>query len=240
MKGMAGVPVRLRYSKHGKIRWTSHRDVARGLERAFRITQAPLAFTEGFSPRPKVSFGLALPTGSESDGEYLDLELQRVVDLDGLVAALTDALPEGMSVTGAAPLVDRAPALQEAVTAVEWRVDVVDLHGESLEPSDVRARVDAGRGATELPTPRRRKGREEMGDVRPVIRSLTVDADSPSTVVMELLTQPRSAKPAEVLAAIGCASAHALRTHQWIERDGARWEPLDADTRPHAREARAS
>src|ERR1700733_12364585 len=59
MKGGAANPVRLRYTKQGKVRWISHRDVARALERAFRITKLPLAFTEGFSPRPKVSFGLA-------------------------------------------------------------------------------------------------------------------------------------------------------------------------------------
>ena len=55
-----------------------------------------------------------------------------------------------------------------------------------------------------------------------------------TTVEMELNTQPRSAKPGEVLAAIGgLTDVRALRTHQWIERDGARLEPLDADTRPH-------
>src|SRR6516225_10247288 len=120
MRGGAANPVRLRYTKRGKIRWISHRDVARALERAFRITELPLAFTEGFSPRPKVSFGLALSTGHESDAEYLDLV--------PLSVTLSDALPEGMAVTGAAPLAERAPALQEAVTAVVWRVEPV--HGD--------------------------------------------------------------------------------------------------------------
>jgi hypothetical protein len=62
---------------------------------------------------------------------------------------------------------------------------------------------------------------------------------------MELRTQPRSAKPGDVLAAIasaaavpsGLAEAHVLRTHQWIERDGARYEPLGTDTRPRASDA---
>ena len=125
MKGGAQFPIRLRYTKRGKVRWISHRDVARALERAFRIAALPLAFTEGFSPRPKVSFGLALSTGHESDAEYLDLVLTDDVDLDALACSLTEALPEGIAVSGAAPLVERAPALQEAVTAVEWRVEPV-------------------------------------------------------------------------------------------------------------------
>src|SRR6185503_16145425 len=65
MRGGAHNPVRLRYTKRGKVGWISHRDVARALEMAFPITKLPLAFTEGFSPRPKVSFGLALSTGHE-------------------------------------------------------------------------------------------------------------------------------------------------------------------------------
>src|SRR6267378_5048987 len=109
MKGGAANPVRLRYTKRGKVRWISHRDVARALERAFRITKLPLAFTEGFSPRPKVSFGLALSTGHESEAEYLDLVFADEVELEALSVSLTDALPDGIAVTGAVPLAERAP-----------------------------------------------------------------------------------------------------------------------------------
>ena len=54
---------RIRFSKLGKIRFTSHRDVARMWERALRRATLPVAYTEGFSPHPKLSFGLALSTG---------------------------------------------------------------------------------------------------------------------------------------------------------------------------------
>ena len=81
--------VRIRFSKLGKIRWTSHRDVARMWERAFRRVQLPLAYSEGFSPRPKVSFGLALPTGYESVAEYLDVELRDSVELSTLAGRLS-------------------------------------------------------------------------------------------------------------------------------------------------------
>lgn len=237
MKGDRGVPVRLKYRKVGKIRWISHRDVARALERSFRIAELPLAFSEGFSPRPRVSFGLALATGHESEAEYVDLVLAESVDVDALPERLNASLPEGMAIVGAAPLVDRAPALQEAVTFVEWTVEI--------EPAaDVRERIAAGLQAPSLETTRRRKGREVVEDVRPVIRSIVVRDDT--TLDMQLNTQPRSAKPGEVLTAIAdltacrLAETRALRTHQWIERDGARQEPLDADTRPCAPEARAS
>jgi radical SAM-linked protein len=249
MRGTSGYPVRLRYTKRGKVRWISHRDVARALERAFRVVQAPLAFTEGFSPRPKVSFGLALSTGHESDAEYVDMELLRPVDLDDLAASLSEALPDGMAVVDLVPLAERAPALQEAVTAVEWRVGVAHDDGSSVGPAELRAAVEAGLAAPALPAERHRKGRAVTEDVRPVLRRIDiVERDGDVELAMELSTQPRSAKPGEVLAAIvrctnppgGLGETWTLRTHQWIERDGTRIAPHDADTRPRVPKARAS
>ena len=104
----------------------------------FASRKLPLAFTEGFSPRPKVSFGLALSTGHESEAEYLDLVFAEEVDLEPLSVSLTEALPEGMAVTGAVPLIERAPALQEAVTAVVWRVEPVAADGAPIDASATR------------------------------------------------------------------------------------------------------
>jgi radical SAM-linked protein len=245
MRGGAANPVRLQYTKLGKVRWISHRDVARALERAFRVAALPLAFTEGFSPRPKVSFGLALSTGHESDAEYVDLVFAETFDLDALPAMLTPALPDGIDVVGVVALADRAPALQEAVTCVEWRVDVARTDLTDVDRAQLRDRVDAALALPALPTTKRRKGRDVVEDVRPVIRRITV-CDELSTagsavVEMEMSTQPRGAKPGEALAAIGdFIDVRARRTHQWIERDGARQEPLDADTRPREPQACAS
>src|SRR6478609_5003712 len=50
------VRVRLRYAKHGKVRWTSHRDAARIWERGLRRAGIAVAYTEGFSPRPRLHF----------------------------------------------------------------------------------------------------------------------------------------------------------------------------------------
>jgi radical SAM-linked protein len=246
VKSSAAFPVRLQYTKHGKVRWISHRDVARALERAFRIAELPLAFTEGFSPRPKVSFGLALSTGHESDGEYLDLVLAEEYDLDVVAPRLTEALPTGLAVTAVVPLVERAPALQEAVTAVEWSVEAGTLAGAPAPEQLLRQAVDSALALESLPALRRRKGREVIDDVRPMIRRLEVTGGH--HVEMELSTQPRGAKPGDVLAAIaqavgapdGLTDLRALRTYQWIERDGARLSPLSADTRQRVLEACAS
>jgi radical SAM-linked protein len=257
MRGDTGFPVRVRYAKKGKVRWISHRDVARAFERALRIEQLPLAFTLGFSPRPKVSFGLALSTGYESDAEYLDLELASPIDLEPLPERLTAALPVGLEVDAVVALEERAPALQEVVAAVTWQIEVTDDEGGSVSVETLRELVDAARSASVLEVTQVRKGRASVADVRPAIRRLELlgvprsadpAARSTATIETELLTQPRGAKPSEVVAAIAGFSSpamtlvvgRAVRTHQWIERDGTRCEPLDADTRPCAPQVRAS
>jgi radical SAM-linked protein len=236
VRGDSGFPVRIRFAKRGKVRFISHRDVARAFERAFRIEQLPLAFTEGFSPRPKVSFGLALSVGHESDAEYLDVELTEPVDAAGLVERLAPALPEGMPTTGAVRLIERAPALQESITEVQYRVVIVDGHGRPLPEEVLGAAASSASASDELQVARVRKGKESVDDIRPAIRSIEVGHDGDAPVLeLTLLTQPRGARPREVLDAleplvgVDLVEHRVTRTAQWIERGGARLEPLEAD-----------
>ena len=236
MRGDSGFPVRIRFAKRGKVRFISARDVARALERAFRIEQLPLAFTEGFSPRPKVSFGLALSVGHESDAEYLDVELTEAVDPAALAERLTPALPEGMPATGAVRLIERAPALQESITEVQYRVATVDGRGRPVSEEVLDAAASGVMASDVLHIARVRKGKESVDDIRPALRSIEVGHDG-DTPVFELtpLTQSRGARPREVLdvldsfVGVGLTEHRALRTSQWIERGGARLEPLEAD-----------
>lgn len=244
MRGEAGFPVRVRFTKRGKVRFISHRDVARAFERAFRVEQLPLAFTQGFAPRPKVSFGLALSVGHESDAEYLDVQLAEDVPLDSLARGVSDALPEGIDVTGAAALSDRAPALQESVTAVAYRVTVTGPDDARVDADDVRVAVDEALARPALPVTRTRKGQQVTEDLRSIVRTMAVtDADDLGPVLdLELSTQPRGTRPAEVLAVVDgdLVDRRVLRTKQLIERGGARLEPLEADARSRVPEARAS
>src|SRR3954464_13341272 len=105
--------IRIRFSKLGKIRFTSHRDVARIWERALRRASVPVAYTQGFSPHPKLSFGLALSTGHESLGEYLDVDLAEPVDVESIPARLDPCLPVGLHVQAADEIEPGTPSLQQ-------------------------------------------------------------------------------------------------------------------------------
>src|SRR5205085_2450331 len=68
--------IRLRYAKRGPLRFTSHRDFARAFERALHRAGVPIAYSQGFSPHPKVSYASASPTGAASGAEYLEIGLR--------------------------------------------------------------------------------------------------------------------------------------------------------------------
>jgi radical SAM-linked protein len=224
--------VRIRFSKLGKVKFTSHRDVARIWERGLRRAGLPVSYTEGFSPRPRLSFGLALSTGHESFGEYLDVELapEVAVDCEQLPALLDPALPAGMDVQ-ASVIVDRGTeSLQQLVTSCSWRIEVA-----GTDPAAASRAVDAALAADALLITRQRKGNDVTDDVRPAIVSVAVAGvgDRGTVLEAELAThvdgQPRGLRPAELLLALDPAfiEGRVIRTHQWTLVDGARREPIE-------------
>ena len=120
--------VRLRSTKKGKIRFASHRDIAKVWERTLRISNIPLMYSQGFSPRPKISYGLALPTGAESDCEYIDLQVddsnRDSIKVEEICTSLNDNLPPGILINGASVMNGKFPSLQQTVTSCIWDITV--------------------------------------------------------------------------------------------------------------------
>jgi uncharacterized protein (DUF2344 family) len=255
--------LRVRFTKLGKIRFTSHRDMARMWERSLRRSGVEVAYSEGFSPRPKLHFGLALSTGHESLAEYLDIDTVDVADAPPLVTAdgtvvegappdllerLTATMPNGIDCVAIGPLRPGMPSLQEAVTSCTWQIDVIGL--TATEATDAVARLLA---APEVWVDRERKGKTVTDDLRPMVLGLECLGELepayeggpvPVRLRADLATQPRGVRPRELLAALSPESEEhrVLRLHQWTSPDGAhREEPLPASATwaPHA-ELRAS
>ena len=224
--------VRIRYGVEGKVRFLSHRDVARVMERAIRRAAVPVAYTEGFSPRPKVQYGLALSTGYESDGEYIDIyldpERQGVRDPREMALALTVCLPAGLEVLAAAEVPRQATSLQDSVESTQWRV-LLDVTGGGAM-GGLAQQVDELLASESYEIDIIRKGKPVSEDLRPLVHALRVTAPSgggPAVLEAELGTKPRSIRPSELLGALGVSEPRLVRrTHQWTRRDGDRREPL--------------
>ncbi len=88
----------IRYAKRGRMRFASHRDVARAIERGVRKAGVPVAFSAGFSPHPRISYAGGAPTGSASEAEYLELSVIRRCEPADVGRLLNAALPDGIDV----------------------------------------------------------------------------------------------------------------------------------------------
>lgn len=223
-------------------------------ERALRRASLPVAYTSGFSPRPKLSFGLALPTGSESLAEYLDVEFEELDDslsqdpgpqavgsvaplqANDVAARLDGNFPSGIHVTAAAELDGSGGSLQQDVTSCSWDIVVPEITA-----SELGHRADRLMEATSLPVRRHRKGREVDDDLRPALISIAVcePMESPAThdtgtsdaciLKVDVQTRPRGVRPTELASVLGLELGCSRRTSQWIDCDGTRTEPLAPD-----------
>ncbi len=233
--------LRLRYRVDGAVRFVGSRDLCRLWEQAIRRARVPVAMSQGFTPRPRLAFGLALPTCAESDAEYLDVRLARaaedVADVPSLAEALDRCLPTGVDVT-AVDLVDTsAPSLQEAAAVITWA-----LWGLGQTTEELRDAASAALAADRLYIERERKGERSVDDVRGHLLGLTVVAPGGSPVafhvdeplvVADVRTAGRSVRPLEVAAVVFGAgdpgTVRIRRLAQWFDDNGRRREFVSPD-----------
>jgi radical SAM-linked protein len=155
--------IRLRYAKRGRLRFTSHRDVARVFERAVRRAGLPVAFSAGFSPHPRISWMGAAPTGVASEAEYVEIGLTETLDADDVGRRLDAALPPDLDVLEA---VESGPgALADRLEASIWRLALPGV-------GDPGPAIDAFLAAGEIPVIRRTKDGERTLDARAAVLAL--------------------------------------------------------------------
>ncbi len=95
------ITLRFRYTKTGALAYISHLDVLRTFLKALNRAGLPLAYSEGFSPHPKLTFAAPLAVGQESVCEYLDVRLSEDTDPASAMAALNATLPKDLRITAA-------------------------------------------------------------------------------------------------------------------------------------------
>jgi radical SAM-linked protein len=241
--------VRLRYAKRGKLRFASHRDVARAFERALRRTGLPMAYSQGYSPHPRVSWVGAAPTGAASEAEYAEIQLVEYVDPQVVRAELDAALPDGLAVLEG--VLAGPGGFAERIEASAWRIEIRGLESEQL-----RQAAHLLLAAPTLLVERVTKDGRRSLDVRAAIVSLDIEdrtalpvPDQPGQcgILKAVVRQVSPAvRPDDVLSALGAVAGlpssvlvKAIRTAQGrLDDDGGLVDPLAAD-RAFARTALA-
>jgi radical SAM-linked protein len=191
------VRVRIRFAKRGRLRFLSHRDVARSFERAIRRAGVPVAHSHGFNPHPRLSWVGAAPTGAASEAEYVEIGLTRPMEPGPLVAALDAALPAGIDVLAAA--IGEPPPLAERIDASRWTIEL-----PGVAPAQLRAALEALLAADTVVVERITPGGRRQVDVRAALVDAEVSAPAPGGGVVESgVAASAAAVPAPLCAIMG-------------------------------------
>ncbi len=205
---------RMLYSKTEAMRYTSHLDLHRTWERSLRRAGVPLAYSQGYNPRPRLNLGHALPLGYTSDYELADFWLETLIDPRELRQTMRQALPPGLCLHEVSLYPARQPALQQQIVSCVYKIHLE----ESLDEEDLQAAVDQLIQAEHLPRVRRGKSY----DLRPLIESIDLKTvrGEPGFVMQLSAREGRTGRPDEVLLEMGLdpTHAHIHRTQQVLQQ----------------------
>ena len=202
LQGVPATTVRLQYCKRETVRFISHLDLLRELERTFRRAELPVVYTEGFSPRPKLSAGPPLALGWTSDAEWIDIDLAGewpASRLEDLLNLLNVCCAPGIEFVVAATMPPKIGALAAEIASSMYTARFpTRLFATQL--GDLEHAVSAFLAAPSVVIQRSRRGRVKEVDIRPLVQEMAVTA--PDQVVLTLATGGGgSVKPTEVLRA---------------------------------------
>lgn len=158
-----------KFEKDETVRYVSHLDMLRAMQRTLARSGLPVAFSQGFHPHQLVAFAMPLPVGATSRGEYMDVVFRdECPAVDELERRLADALPPGWNLMGAHEAPASAPALMAMAAQCDWQIDF-----PGMAPADAEARIAAIMEAESVVAMKRTpKGTYKEVDVREGILAL--------------------------------------------------------------------
>jgi radical SAM-linked protein len=207
--------LRLLFAKKKEIKYISHLDLALAWERALRRAQIPLAYSQGFNPRPKMQFASGLPLGTIGSQELLDIIVTEPVDLEAALPRIQAALAVGIKLHAIRETPVNGPALQPLLRQAEYVVRVET----DLPAAELSARIEDLLAAEEVIQIRRRRKKEEKFDLRSSLHRLElVSADNNEARLTMSLTagQKGNLRPEAVLKALGLENNWAEIERTWL------------------------
>ncbi len=194
--------LRIRFSRGQEVKFISHLDIMRLWQRALNRAGISLAYSEGFSPHPRISLAAPLAVGVTSEAELMDITLTRFVSPHFFTSAVGQQLPPGIEILQAYPVAPTLPSLQSQVRYVEYKVEVET----EKEQKDIESALASLLSVEHLPWQHQRDTGPRKYDLRALIDDLwLIDWRSGyCTIGMRLHCDSNgSGRPEQVAAALG-------------------------------------
>ncbi|MEW6033516.1 MAG: TIGR03936 family radical SAM-associated protein [Chloroflexota bacterium] len=194
--------LRVRFARGKELAFISHLDLMRFWERALRRAGLPLAYSQGFTPHPRLSLAAPLALGVTSEAELMDVYLTRWVSPHNFLHSLRQQLPPGIQLLEANTIPPTVPSLQSQVRFAEYHV-VAERKGS---PEDVPAALSKLLAARTFMWQHARDTGVRSYDLRALVSDLWLVncEDNEAVLGMRLRCDPGGAgRPEQVLSALG-------------------------------------
>ena len=191
--------LRVTFARGEEVKYITHLDLMRFWERALRRAGIPLAYSEGFSPSPRLALAAPLPVGVTSSGELMDVYLTRRVTPQHFIKAVSEQVPPGVALLEVREVGLGLPSLQSQVRWAEYQVDVAT----DRSAEDVRWAVKGLLAAESIPWQHQREREVRHYDLRPLVQDVWLDAvdDGHCVLGMRLRSDSQASGRAEQVAA---------------------------------------
>ena len=207
--------IRLLISRGAESKYLSHLDVSRVWIRACRRAGLNVKYSEGFSPRPKLTIAAPLPVGVMAQADFLEIECAELART--VMQVLPTALPAGFGVHGAMEIDSAAPSLQASVYSAEYNLLVPC--GLSLE--NIQGRLKAFLAAEEIIFKRLREGSMKEFNIRPLVLDAETKNLKDGILMMRVLlkcSMSGTGRSEEFCAALGLAAPLSItRTRLFLQ-----------------------
>ena len=185
--------IRIRFSKQGDVRFTSHHDTMRLFERALKRAALPVAMSEGFNPRPRLSLPMPLSVGMAGLNEVADVRLEGWIRPEEVRSRLQAELPEGIGIN----FVETIPSnANRQPREIAYRIPLLPGHGLT------GAKIDELLQREEYVVQRRGKERSKKVEIRRFIKAVRLSEDA--VLLLLAYGAEGTARPDEVMEALGC------------------------------------
>lgn len=188
---MADFRLRIQFAKKDAALWLSHLELVRAMERLIRRSGLPYAISQGFSPHLKHSFSAALPVGTGSLCEYMDVELTCLVDPDKALQALQAVEVKGLPVLSAGYAAKEEPSLQVYFNLAQYCVRLDDPNGQIAQALFKKLKTTQG---IELV----KKGKPKQYDLSQYLDPASLTCEG-ATLSLALLSRPEGSLRPEVV-----------------------------------------
>ena len=161
--------IRVKFKKEGDMIYISHLDLQKLLQRAFRRADIELSYSQGYNPHPKMSYGNALALGTESYGEYVDIEIEEEIGVEEFLTRINAELPQGIEFVKAEEIDPKTPSLASTIEYGEYLFNI-ELE-TPLSKEFVKSRIADFMNKEEIMiTKKNKKGKIVESNIRPMIR----------------------------------------------------------------------